>query len=339
VNPRGPRLHRCVIEKGRYDDQDASRIGVLAGRQHGYLTRAQLLAIGLTAAAIKHHIATGRLIRVYAGVYAVGYVNRTPVARAMAAVLACGEKAVLSHGSAASLWGFYKYWDTPYEVTAPTVRRRAGIKVHRSRTLTGADFDRQLGIPVTSPGRTALDIAPRLTDKRLTRVVNDARHARLLHLDDLAGVLARNPKRPGVKRLKRFVVTTSGPTRSELEDEFIAFCKRYGLPTPVTNTHVLGYEVDVLFPAERVIVEIDSWEFHRFRSSFEGDRNRDVDLLAGGFPTVRVTDERMKGEPEHEARRLHKIIADRRRTLTLLSNTSARVPATGARTTPERPAS
>jgi hypothetical protein len=304
------------------------------------VTRAQLLGLGLTVSAFKHLVASGRLIRVHAGVYAVGHVNNTPVARAFAAVLACGDGALLSHGSAATLWGFSKYWDEPFEVTVwRSQRRRPGIKIHRSRVLTDPDRDCQLGVPVTSPARTALDIAPRLTDKRLTRVVNDGQHARLLHLDDLADVLDRNPKHPGTKRLKRFVEEPAGPTRSELEDEFLAFCKRYRLPTPVMNTDVLGYEVDVLFPAERVIVEIDSWEFHRLRDSFEGDRNRDADLLAGDYVTIRLTDERMKQTPEHEAARLHKILERRRRTLTLLSNMSARVRATGAPTTPERPAS
>jgi hypothetical protein len=314
-------------------------IAAAAAEQFGYITRAQLLAIGLGPAAIEYRIEVRRLIPAYRGVYAVGYINATPVARACAAVLACGDKALLSHGSAASLWGFYKHWDEPFEVTAPSLRTRPGIKVHRSRVLTAPDRDRQLGIPVTSPARTALDVAPGLTDQRLTRVVNDGRHARLLHLDDLEDVLSRNPTHPGTKRLKPFVETPAGPTRSELEDEFIAFAKRYGLPAPVTNTRILGHEVDVLFAAERVIVEIDSWEFHRFRSNFESDRNRDADFLAGGYVTVRVTDERMKQAPEQEARRLHEILADRRRTLTVLSNTNARVPATGARTTPERPAS
>jgi hypothetical protein len=303
------------------------------------VTRTQLLALGLTVAAIRHLVAIGRLIPVHSGVYAVGYVNRTPVARACAAALACGPRALLSHGSAATLWGFYKYWDEPFEVTVPSLRNRPGIKIHRSRTLSGPDFDRQLGIPATSPARTALDIAPRLTDERLTRVVNDGRHARVVHLDDLADVIARNPKHPGAKRLRGFVDAPAGPTRSELEDRFVAFAKRFGLPTPLTDVKVNGRHVDALFPAERVIVELDSWEFHRFRSSFEGDRNRDADQLAGGHVTVRVTDERMKRTPEHEAQRLNKILADRRRTLTLLSKTNARVPATGARTTPERPAS
>jgi hypothetical protein len=249
---------------------------------------------------------------VYRGVYAVGHVNSTPLARATAAVLACGERAVLSHGSAATLWGFNKYWDMPFEVTAPTVRNHKGIKAHRSGTLTRKDATRQLGIRVTTPARTILDIAPRLTDKRLTRVVNNARHARHLSIDDLDAVLARNPCHPGTKRLVPFVQTPTGATRSELEDDFIAFAKRYGLPTPVTNTVVNGHEVDVLFPEERVIVEIDSWEFHRFRASFESDRDRDADQLAAGFLTVRVTDERLKQDPEYEARRLLAILEARR---------------------------
>jgi hypothetical protein len=316
----------------------AKAIAVLAGRQWGYVTRKQLLAIGLTTEAIRHAILTGWLIRVHAGVYAVGSVNRTPVARAMAAVLACGEHALLSHGSAASLWGFNKHWDAPFEVTVRAKRARPGIRVHRSTALTRRDIDRQLGVPVTSPARTALDIAPGLTDKRLIRVVNDGRHARSLNLDDLADVVARNPRHPGAKRLRPFVETPARPSRSELEDDFVEFAKRYGLPVPVTNTYVLGHEVDVLFPVERVIVEVDSWEFHRFRSNFEDDRDRDADFLAGGYVTIRVTDERMKQKPEGEARRLHKILSDRRRTLMVLSKTGAKVPATGAPIL-ERPAS
>jgi hypothetical protein len=169
-------------------------------------------------------------------------------------------------------------------------------------------------------------------------MVNNLRHARYLHLDDLHDVLQRNPNHPGTKRLKPFVETRTGLTRSVLEDRFVAFAKRYGLPTPATNTRVNGHEVDVLFPAEKVIVELDSWEFHRFRSNFESDRNRDTDMLAADYVTVRVTDERMNQDPEREAQRLHKILRDRRRTLTVLSKTLGSMPVTGA-PTPERPAS
>ena len=284
-------------------------IAVLAAKQHGYVARRQLLALGMGADAITYRVRIGRLIAVYRGVYAVGYVRRTPVARAAAAVLACGEKAMLSHRSAASLWGFYKHWDVPFEVTAPSIRIREGIKVHRSRTLTRRDITRQLGIRVTTPARTVLDTAPRLTGKRLSRFVNDALRTPYLHVPDLADVLNRNPNHPGAKRLLPFVRT---PTNSPLEDDFLEFARRYGLPTPVTNTHLQGYEIDVLYPRERVIVEVDGYEFHSDRGRFESDRKRDVVMLAVGVVTVRITRDRMKQEPEEEARRLLDILAARR---------------------------
>lgn len=285
-------------------------IAAVAGRQYGYITREQLLELGLGRRAIQHRIAAGRLIPVYAGVYAVGHVPINPVARAFAAVLACGKHAVLSHGSAAALWGFNKYWDVPHEVTVPTLHRRPGIKVHRSRTLIRRDITKQLGVPVTSPARTVLDDAPRLTGKRLARFVNGALRTPYLHVADLADVLNRNTNHPGAKRTLPFV---HAPTNSPLEDDFLEFARRYGLPTPVTNTYLLGYEIDVLYPRERVIVEVDSHLFHSDRHSFERDRKRDVIMLEAGIVTVRITDERMKQEPEQEAGRLLAILDARRR--------------------------
>jgi hypothetical protein len=232
------------------------------------------------------------------------------VSRAHAAVLACGEKALLSHASAASLWGFFKHWDAPFEVTAPSKRAREGINLHRCRTLTRPDITRQEGIPVTSPARTVLDNAPRLTGKRLTRFVNDALRTPYLHVAALADVLNRNPNHPGTRRVEPLV---REPANSPLEDDFLEFARRYGLPTPVTNTYLLGYEVDVLYPRERVIVEIDSWEFHRSRTNFESDRKRDAKMLAAGYLTVRVTEERMKETPADEARQLNAILEARRR--------------------------
>jgi very-short-patch-repair endonuclease len=287
-------------------------IAARAARQYGYVTRQQLLAIGLGRQAIKYRVAAGRLIPVYAGVYAVGSLPVGPVAGAFAALLACGEKAVLSHGSAASLWGFNKHWDRPHEVTAPALRTRKGIKVHRSRMLSWRDITRQLGVPVTTPARTVLDNAPRLRDKRLSRMVNDARHAGYLHLHALADVLNRNPHHPGTRRLRPFVEQARNPTRSPLEDDFLAFAERFGLPKPVTNTYLLGHEVDVLYPAEKVIVEIDGYEYHADRASFRRDRKRDAVMLAEGFLTVRITDDRMEHEAEQEAERLQRILEQRR---------------------------
>jgi hypothetical protein len=294
-------------------------IAVLAGRQHGYAARRQLLKLGLTASDIKYRVASGRLIPVHAGVYAVGHLPVAPVAHAAAAVLACGDGALLSHGSAATLWGFDKRWRTPYEVIAGSARRRPGITVHRSSTLTRRDGTRQLGIRVTTPARTILDIAPGRTDKRLTRIVNDAGHARLLSLNGLADVLERNPHHPGANRLLRFVDTPQkGMTRSELEDAFVAFVRQYGLPEPEINHRLNGGERDILYRAEGVIVEIDSWEFHSDRTSFESDRNRDAEQLAAGIVTFRITEKRMKTQPATEAARLQAILegagARRRRT-------------------------
>src|ERR1700736_65784 len=148
-------------------------IAKLAARQKGYVTWAQLLRLGLSEDQIRGRVRRGLLIKVHRGVYAVGHLPQSPIQRAYAAVLACGPKAVLSHGSAATLWGIFKRWDMPFEITAPTSHRHKGITIHRSRTLHRKDIRTHLGIRATSPAKTILDMAPRLTDKQLTRAIND----------------------------------------------------------------------------------------------------------------------------------------------------------------------
>ncbi len=289
-------------------------IAALARKQHGYVTRAQLLALGLGPEGIKYRITIGRLIRVYAGVYAVGHIPLGQEARAHAAVLACGDGAVLSHQSAAALWKYVKDWPAQFEVTARIDHRRKGIKTHRTKTLIRRDIDRQLGVPVTSPARTVFDMAPRYkTDAALRRFVNDARLTYTLHLSSLAELLARHPRDPATKRLLPFVQAPTGMTRSQLEDLFVDFARRYGLPEPTINKRRGRREPDFLFPDEGVIVEIDSWKFHGDRDSFERDRDRDADHLAEGILTVRITEERLTGSPDREAARLHKILRARRR--------------------------
>ena len=293
-------------------DEVDKAIAALARKQHGYVTRGQLLAVGLGPEAIKYRIGIGRLIPVYAGVYAVGHLPVAPEARAHAAVLACGDGAVLSHGSAASLWKYAKHWTMPHEVIAASRRRRPGIKVHRATPLTRRDVTRQLGVPVTSPARTVFDMTPGLkTDAALRRFVNDARLTYTFHLSDLGELLARHPRHPATKRLAPFLDARGGPTRSEFEDAFAAFARTYGLPAPVTNTTLLGYEVDALFPEHRLIVELDGAEFHLDRATFESDRDRDAELLAAGYVTVRISWERLKAQPAREAARLRRILRTR----------------------------
>ncbi|HWF50294.1 MAG TPA: type IV toxin-antitoxin system AbiEi family antitoxin domain-containing protein [Solirubrobacteraceae bacterium] len=161
-------------------------IAAIAGRQHGLITTRQLLRVGLTKGAIEYRTQIGRLHRVYQGVYAVGYRPVSPLAKAMAAVLAGGPAAALSHRSAATLWGIDNQWRSPLEVTTHSGRTRQGLRVHRSKTLTRRDITTHFGIPVTTPARTVLDNAPRLGDRALARAVDDLRLARYLHLADLA---------------------------------------------------------------------------------------------------------------------------------------------------------
>jgi very-short-patch-repair endonuclease len=292
-------------------DQEISldlAISRVAARQHGNVTRSRVLALGGDDYAIYHRVRTGRLHRVYPGVYGVGRLPKTALERASAAVLACGEEAMLSGISGLALWGFTKRWPRFPEVTVTGDRRPKGITVHRSRTLTRQDIRRHQGIPVTSPARTILDCAPRLTDVQLTRVVNEALLSGHLRRSHLAELLVRCPS----ARLLPFVDTTAGPTRSEFEDTFKRFCKRFGLPQPQFNVKVCGYEVDAYFEPEKVIVELDGWQFHSSRASFENDRRRDANTLAHGIVTVRITWARLMREPQAEAARLLKILQARR---------------------------
>jgi hypothetical protein len=296
---------------------DKSRLEVLiaqiAARQQGNISRAQLIAIGMSTTSIHRWVKLGRLYRVYPGVYAVGRPPVTPLERAVAAVLACGPGAALSHSSAMTLWGFWKRWDLPFEVTLTGDRRPKGIKAHRRAGLLRRDLRVWQGIRVTSPARTLLDCAPQLPPKSLTRRINDARRQGLLQLEALADVVNRFPLHPGAPILRPHARAAQNATASGLEDDFIEFCGRFGLPTPQVNTRVAGFEVDAFFESERLIVELDSWDFHSHRTAFENDRERDATTLALGIATVRITWKRLQSEPEREAERLQAILTDRRR--------------------------
>lgn len=280
-----------------------------AGRQQRNITYEQLRRLGLGPDAIAYRARNGFLHRVHHNVYSVGGPPRAPIEKASAAVLACGAGAALSHGSAMALWGFWKRWPATFEVTTRGDRRPRGITVHRSRTLERRDVTTHFGIRATSPARTLSDCAPPLADATLARTVNNALLSPYLTRSQLAEFLTRHPNR----RLQPFVETTDGPTRSQFEDAFLAFCERHGLPRPKVNTIVAGREADAYFEAERLIVELDGWDFHSSRLSFEDDRARDANALASGIATLRITWERMTETPAQEAHRLKKILEARRR--------------------------
>jgi very-short-patch-repair endonuclease len=264
-----------------------SEIARLAANQHGYVTRSQLLNAGCDGNAIDYRVKLGRLILRHRGVYAVGHVPLSPHSRAMAAVLACGRDAVLSHGGAGALWGLIR-WPPTLDVTAPTDRRVPGVRTHRSRNLT--DVTTHYDIPTTTPARTLRDLAPILDPASLTRAVNDARLRHLLSLDDLD---------PRVTRRLTSTPTTA-PTRSVFEDAFLAFIDRHGLPRPEVNQRVAGYEVDMLWRRQSLVAELDGRAYH---GDFERDRARDADLLAAGVRVVRVTWRRLTRAEHREAAR------------------------------------
>jgi very-short-patch-repair endonuclease len=226
---------------------------------------------------------------VYRGVYAVGYRSSNPVERAHGALLAGGECAALTGAAALVLWGIWRNWPEDLEIIVSRDRRPSGVIVHRSITLRERDFTVIQGLRVTSAARTLLDAAPRLTEKQLTRAVNDLRLRKLLKLEALVDVVQRNTTHGGVTMLRPLLeIAQPEPTRSELEDAFLKLIRRNRLPVPQMNVHVWGHRVDAYFPQHRLIVELDGWETHRIRAAFVDDRRKDAEILAAtGIPTVR----------------------------------------------------
>ena len=207
------------------------------------------------------------------------------LAKAAAAVLACGPQAALSHESALALWGLRSWPNTP-EVTAPGERRRPGIRTHRSATLHKDVWTRH-AVRTTNPVRTICDIAPRRTDRQLTRIVQDARLQKHLNDAKLTQLLRR------CSRLQALIDPHQNPTRSTLEDDFVAWIKQHRLPMPQLNTMLNGYLVDALYADQKLVIELDSWTYHQGRDAFQRDHARDSAHRAQGHDTIRYTGEQL----------------------------------------------
>ena len=275
-------------------------VHTLAARQHGVVTRGQLLALGYSPEAIKHRIARGRLHPIWAGVYAVGRPDVTREGMWMAAVLAAGRGAVVSHASAAALWGIGEYERGEIEVTVPKARRvrRPGIRAHR-RDLTRRDIGRYRGIPVTSPACTLIDVAPRLPRSRVERSVNEADRLDLVDPDTLR-TSVRDDRRPGARTLRELLDRrTFVLTDSELERRFLAIARAAGLGKPRTGVRVNGFKVDFHWPALRLVVETDGLRYHRTPAQQARDRLRDQAHAAAGLLCLRFTHEQVAYDPEH----------------------------------------
>lgn len=272
-------------------------LAALANRQHGVISRRQLLRGGLSPRTIGRRLEAGRLVVLHRGVYAFSPGRISQQGRWMAAVLASGEGALLSHRSAATLWGLTRRSRGPVEVTSATGRQRPGIAVHEGGVCE-ADRAVLAHIPVTTVARTLFDLAEVLDERALERAFEEASRLRLLELTALESVCGRAHGRRALRPIRRLIEEAHGPawTRSDLEDRFAAFCREYSLPPAETNVSVLDYEVDVLWPRERLVVEVDSWSFHRHREAFERDRARDAAMQAKGYRIIRVTHRRLERE-------------------------------------------
>jgi very-short-patch-repair endonuclease len=269
-------------------------VAELAALQHGIVTLAQLLWAGLTHTMIKRRVAAGRLHRIHRGVYALG-----PLALLsqqglwLAAVKACGPGSALSHQSAAQLWKLISLTDYrgPPHVSVPGTagrRRRDGIVVHRSSTLTRAQLMIRDSTAVTNPRRTVEDLRRTLDHEDWLDAID---RARSLHLPipDLGA---------------------TAPTRSRLERRMLRLCRRHRLPKPEVNVWIGPFLIDFLWCEHRLVVETDSWEHHRDRASFEADRARDAKLSLMGYRVIRITWRRMRDDPAGVATTLRGLLRD-----------------------------
>jgi predicted transcriptional regulator of viral defense system len=243
-----------------------SELWSLTRRQHGVISRRQLLELGFSSQAITHRIAKGRLHPLWRGVYAVGRPEVTRHGRWMAAVLCCGPRAALSHESAAALWGIRQAEHGTIELSAPrgAFRRRPGIRVHRRTHLDPRDVGRCEGIPVTQPVCTFVDLAIRLSGNQLEAALIEADKRNLIDPETLRSALEGLSGRPGVARLRKVLDRrTFILTDSELERRFLPIARRAGLPLPQTGRWMNGFKVDFFWPELRLVVEADGLRYHR----------------------------------------------------------------------------
>jgi very-short-patch-repair endonuclease len=276
----------------------------LARRQHGVVGRHQLLGLGMGRRAIFRRLEQGRLHEVHRGVYVVGVRRISRRGSWMAAVLACGEEALLSHRSAARLWNLMPTASEWPDVTCPERRiRRDGIVSHRG-SMPADERMVEDGIPVTSPFRTVFDLAAVLDSRGLERALHEAEVREVRDRVSLPMLLERYPGRRGARNLQALLESRRpvGSTRNDFEEAFVALIDAHGLPRPRLNADLSlrgrFFEIDALWERERVALELDSRSVHGTPRNFESDRQRDRILIAEGWRTLRITWRQLQEEPE-----------------------------------------
>lgn len=287
----------------------------LAETQHGVVSFRQLRELEFSKGHISRAFEAGRLRRIHRGVYAVGHARLSDHGRCHAAVLACGDGAVLSHHSAAWLWGFLPRCPAEPAVTTPSRgHRRHGIRVHRAAALSTRDRAVGEGIAVTSAARTLLDLGAVATARDLTSAIDRARRLGHLDLDSLDGLLARHGRTIAGKRLRQALALYRKPVfdRARSELLFLDALEKEGQPPPVLNCWVEKWEIDAYWEAERFAVEVDGWKTHGSRKAFEDDRLRLEEMKLAGIDGIRISARRIETHPKQVAQRIGTFLARRR---------------------------
>jgi hypothetical protein len=249
----------------------------------------QLLAAGLTPKEIDRRLASGALLVEFRGVYRVGHRAPSTHARYMAAVLACGEGALLSGKAAGHLLGILTRPAPSPEVTAPKERRIEGITIKRSRRIHSLDATTWHGIPTTTVPRTLVDLAASLRLDDLARACHEAGVRYQTTPAQVEQVLARRPSTPGAANLRAVLRGDAHVTLSKLEGRFLSLLRRAGLPLPQTNRPAGGRRVDCRWPDHHLTVELDSYRYHGSRHAWEHDRRREREAYARGDEFRRYT--------------------------------------------------
>jgi len=275
----------------------------LAERQHGVFSTWQLLSLGVNERTVMSRRQGGLLVPLHQGVYALGHTPLSQEGRAMAAVLACGPGAVLSHFSAGHHWGLCGS-------RGPTEALRQsgglepishnGVRLHQTRRLHAYEVTVERGIPVTVMERVLLDLAGRADAKRLERMFVSAYKRPNFSWSRLGRIITRRRGCKGVGKLRRIaqeVDPEALATKSPLEVDFLALWREVDLSVPMVNALVEGHLVDFLWPEQKVIVETDSWSYHGDPLAFEKDHQRDVELTAAGFDVHRTTAKMLERDP------------------------------------------
>lgn len=291
------------MQRKNVSPSDAATIAIreLAERQHGVVARRQLIDLGIGSELIRDRVERGKLLRLHQGVFALGHRRIGRYGEWMAATLACGPGAYLSHGSALQLWGLRRPYGRPELLRVAGHERPHGVWLHQTRSLSAVDVTVEAGIPTTTIERALIDFASRADVKQLERLLVEADRSGRLNWSELRRVIEQGRGRKGLRRLKRAagqVDPMAAETISPLEVDFLGLCTRAGLPSPQVNVMIEGREVDFHWPDRRVIVETDGYKYHNDRPAFERDHQATIDLEAAGYVVRRTTYRMLRDKPE-----------------------------------------